>query len=507
MAAGSPGSLPGGKLAEDLRDEHLAMVRADFAVVAYDVEGSLPKADAIGPAVVDPLVRFIAADAGAADGRLAIEYALRHVPEVDPSRLYAAGAGPSGSVAIVLAAADRRIRGCAVRAPIIEFSEPLLPFKDRLNDLVQDGFSFLHEQSPIRRAGATKSPIWVFHAVDDSDVPASESERFARSAGNIILILHPPIGHARQRVEVGRAGAVAWLTQLDNRISGGLRSTSQPSTQVSTPSTRPVLPFPPATTRPKPAPPATQPVPAEPEPVVPPTTQPATPPASRPASQPSTRPVSELPPIAPPPIDPTRQRVSDAAARLINLGANVRLDPTGQYQTSLVDLSDVADWARAAEHLPLLGKVAVVHLNARQINPAIAGGLKSLPFIARLDIDPEGLADAHFEHIGTLANVEELSLLQAEVRPNALKALAGMTGLRKLNLRGARIEDAACEHLGKLVSLRTLDLSDTRITGAGISRLKGLSNLVTLRLKNTPVASDAIDELRASLPKLNIIPP
>ncbi|MFI5380259.1 MAG: hypothetical protein ACHRHE_13250 [Tepidisphaerales bacterium] len=498
VAAGGPGMLPGSRLSEDQRDEHVVLAKAGFAVVAYDVEGAVPRANAVGPAAIGPLVGFMAADGGVADGRLAIEYVLRHVPEADPSRLYAAGAGSSGTVALLLAAGDPRIRGCAVRAPIVDLATPLAPYKERLNEMVQDAGSFLADHSPVNRIGAATVPVWVFHAEDDGDVPISESVRLSQASAKVTVDRHAAVGDATRRLEIGRARAVVWLDRLDDKLSGGLRTATRPATRPAIMPTQPI-------TRPRPP---VVPVPVRPatQPASQPATRPATRPTTAPSSQPSTQPDSERPGVAPP-VDPMRQRAAEAAARLINLGANVRLDPTAQAQTSLLDLGDVADPAKAAENIPALGKVTVVHLTARQATPAVAAALKSLPFIGLLDIDPTNFTDAHLEQFGALGNVEELSLIQASVGPGGLKALAGMTGLKKLSLRAAKIDDAACAPLGNIASLKTLDLSDTRVTNDGIARLKTLKNLVTLRLKNTAVTQNGIDDLRAGMPRLNVIPP
>ncbi|MGA2497285.1 MAG: hypothetical protein ABSH20_06070, partial [Tepidisphaeraceae bacterium] len=504
-----PGSLPGSRLSEDQREEHLALVKADFAVIAYDVEGAVPRADAVGPAMVGPLVQFMAADGGVADARLAIEYALRHVPEADPSRLYATGAGSSGTVALLLALDEPRIRGCAVRAPIVDLAGPLAPYKDRLNEMVQDAGSFLADHSPCNRIASATSPIWVFHAEDDADVPIAASYRLSQGSDKVTIDPHAAVGDATRRLIIGRDRAVTWLERLDDRLSGGLRPKSRPQTPPAIVPTQPALLTPPVT---QPDQPPDQPnAVIHPEPTTQPETRPvvlpATLPVTRPVSQPATRPGTERTSLVPPPVDPTRQRASDAAARLINLGATVRLDPTVQAQTSLLDLSDVSDPAKAAGQIPALGRITIVHLTSRQTTPAVVAALKSLPSIGLLDITPDDLTDTHMEQLGTLANVEELSLIQAAISPEGIKALAGMTGLKKLSLRAARINDAACGQLSSMGSLKTLDLSDTRITGAGIARLKDLKNLVTLRLKNTQVDAAAIDDLRAALPRLNVIPP
>ncbi len=511
VAAGGPGSLPGSRLSEDQREEHLALVKADFAVVAYDVEGALPKANAVGPAAVASLVQFMAADGGLADARLAVEYAQCHIPEVDPLRFYAAGSGSSGTIALLLAASDPYIRGCAVRAPVVDLVTPLAPYKDRLNEMVQDASSFLVEHSPYSRIASVANPVWVFHAEDDTDVAPAESARLSQASDKVTLDAHAAVGDAANRVQIGRTRAIAWLVLLDDKVSGGMRSAPPPATRPALPLTQPAT-QPAAATQPDQPParvdvipqPTTQP---DTRPVTMPATQPALLPATLPTTLPTTQPDSERPSLVPPPIDPMRQRISDAAARLINLGATVRLDPTALAQTSLLDLRDISDTAKAAQHIPALGKVAMVHLTAQQTTPALIASLKSLPSIALLNMTVTGLTDAHMEQIGTLTNVEELSLMQASIGPDGIKAMAGMTGLKKLNLRAAKISDAACAQLDKLASLKTLDLSDTAVTGEGIARLKDLKNLVTLRLKNTQVDQAAIDDLRTALPRLNIIPP
>ena len=502
VAAGGPGQPPGAHLAEVDHEEHLALLKADFAVVAYDVEGAVPKPDAVGPAAVGPLVQFMAAEAGVADAQVAIEYALRHMPEVDPSRLYAAGAGSSGTVALLLAANDPRIHGCAVRAPIVDLATPLALYHNRLNEMVQDATAFLVDHSPYKRIASATSPIWVFHAEDDPDVPLAESYRLTQASGKVLLDHQIATGDAARSRQIGRGRAIKWLEDLDDKISGGLRRTSHIATSPQVkPTHQENLPDPIA----KPVQPSD---PTKPNPPTP-TPQPDTSPSARPdtgsPAPPATQNTIARPDTPTIPTDTTAQRIAAATERLAGLGVKVRADSTGQVQT--LDLAGMTDPTKAAEYISSLGKVGIVHLTAAQTTPAIVAALKALPAIGGLRIDADNLTHVHIEQIASLANVEELSLLQVNVGPGGLQALAGMTKLGKLNLREAKIDDDACESLGKLASLKTLDLSDTPITGKGIAQLKGLKNLVMLRLKNTQVRQDAIDDLHDSLPRVNIIPP
>jgi BlaR1 peptidase M56/Carboxypeptidase regulatory-like domain len=90
------------------------------------------------------------------------------------------------------------------------------------------------------------------------------------------------------------------------------------------------------------------------------------------------------------------------------------------------------------------------------------------------------LGDDCLDAIGTLANLEDLGLCDAdEAKPShwtvtndGLAKLAGLTKLSSLTLQCPQITNAGLIHLGEMKSLKHLDLKGTAVTQAGIDELK-----------------------------------
>jgi internalin A len=106
--------------------------------------------------------------------------------------------------------------------------------------------------------------------------------------------------------------------------------------------------------------------------------------------------------------------------------------------------------------------------------------------------------------IGTLDQLEKLSLFATPASDAWLFLFQGLTRLRLLRLGETRITDAGLAHLRGLTQLRELDLTDTRVTDAGLIHLEGLVNLARLYLHGTNVTDSGIQRLRRALPHCDV---
>src|SRR5205807_533217 len=86
-------------------------VRAGFALVAYAVDGAVPR-KATPEEDLAGYRAFAKAEAGLVNARLALAYALARVPALDPERVYTAGFSSGATLALLVASRDRRIKGC-----------------------------------------------------------------------------------------------------------------------------------------------------------------------------------------------------------------------------------------------------------------------------------------------------------------------------------------------------------------------------------------------------------
>lgn len=204
--------------------EHLPWVRAGFAVLAYGLDGNLSD-DAPNQleAVREASSAFRAARAGLTNAQVALAWLAARVPEVDPDRVYTAGHSSAGTMALLLAEHDRRVKGCVAFAPRSDVKANF-NFTQRLM-LRGAGVSWLDEffstYDPKVHAAELKCPVFLFHARDDSVVPVSETEAFAaqleRLGTPVSLVTVDTGGHYQAMVREGIPRAIAWLRGVDGR--------------------------------------------------------------------------------------------------------------------------------------------------------------------------------------------------------------------------------------------------------------------------------------------------
>lgn len=212
--------LTGMDLGDGDQPEHLPYVRAGFAVVAYSLDGGDSDIDAGGD---DELVhvyrRFVQAQAGLVNARNALEFVLARVPQVDPSRIYVAGHSSAGTLALLFAEHEPRLKGCIAYAPCADVEARLAEVTDNflLRTLLPGVREFVTRSSPKTHAAKITCPVFLFHALDDSNVPASESQAFVQlleSHGKQATLATVPTGdHYEPMLTEGIPQAIAWMQQ------------------------------------------------------------------------------------------------------------------------------------------------------------------------------------------------------------------------------------------------------------------------------------------------------
>lgn len=218
----------GASLSNDDSPEHLPYVRAGFAVMAYELSGNLnlpQNAPVKYRDLRNPIYQFIAADGGLANARLAIEYVLTKVPQVDPNRLYAAGHSSAGTMALDLAAADTRIRAVAAYAPATDVVGYWGNHLDDLNRAVPGSAAMAAKVSPIQHVSQFNCPVFIFHADDDRTVPNGEVQRFVdemESAGKSIEFRRAPSGgHYNSMIREGIPQGISFFLRNGAMEPGG----------------------------------------------------------------------------------------------------------------------------------------------------------------------------------------------------------------------------------------------------------------------------------------------
>jgi len=208
-------------IADGDRPEHVPYVRAGFAVMAYELSGSLANpaqkthtyADMMGP-----VKEFMAADGGLANGRTAIDYVLSQVPEVDPNQLYACGHSSAATVALNLARDDARIKACCAYAPQVDVEKWWIPADPKMDQFVPGFNAFAAQKSPLKHVSDFNCPVFLFHADDDSMVPLADMQSFAdamNAAGKKITFARVPTGeHYQSMIDEGIPAGIKFMESM-----------------------------------------------------------------------------------------------------------------------------------------------------------------------------------------------------------------------------------------------------------------------------------------------------
>ncbi|GAB4152055.1 MAG: hypothetical protein Tsb009_27720 [Planctomycetaceae bacterium] len=192
-----------------------------------------------------------------------------------------------------------------------------------------------------------------------------------------------------------------------------------------------------------------------------------------------TTPEDPLPKIAEKPAEDTLDKAvkannGDLRAALKSLDVHTDVDTQGRIQ--YVDLSGQKLTAEGLRHLvQLKDSLERLSLNDAYVT---ADGLKALAMLPRL---------------------RKLELNRTPLTDDALTHLTGLSDLRELSLKHTNIGDAAMEHIGQLKELRQLSLSGTRVTDKGLAPLANLPKLNTLLLEETQITDDGLNHFHSSV--------
>ena len=209
-------AMHGAVIDESDRAEHYPYVRAGFAVLAYELSGALDNPQAQEHTYADlvgPTRAFMRADGGLVNGKIAIDYVLAKVPEVDPNQLFACGHSSAAVVALNLARGDSRIHACCAYAPRTDVEEW---WNDpKLEQFISGFNAFAKEKSPLRHASEFDCPVYLFHADDDKTVPRDDNEAFEaamKQAGKQITFQRVPKGdHYDSMIQQGIPGGIKFM--------------------------------------------------------------------------------------------------------------------------------------------------------------------------------------------------------------------------------------------------------------------------------------------------------
>ncbi len=208
--AGSP-LYSGMTLGSGDEPEHTPYVQAGCIVVSYDISGPVSQGDRNPfPAIRE----FMDSDMGIKDAQRALNYALRNIPEVDPHRVIAIGHSSAATLALQVTESDPRITACVAYAPVTDVPQRIGRVVSRIERSVPGFSAKVQQLSPATRAHRIHRPLFLFHANDDTNVPATEVRQFAAAVPKSKLVEVPTGGHYNSMLQQGMPAALKWLRSL-----------------------------------------------------------------------------------------------------------------------------------------------------------------------------------------------------------------------------------------------------------------------------------------------------
>lgn len=195
--------------------EHYPYAQMGNVVVAYSLDGGIGD-DQSNENIKRAFKEFSKAKAGIENARLALDYALKTIPQINPKKIYTAGHSSAGVLSLQVAESDPRIAGCIAYAPCTDFVARWGEGINETRTVLPEIDDFAKQYAPINHADRLRCPLFLFHADDDSNVPTSDNAAFAdavRRAGNkdVTFVRVPTGDHYNSMIEQGIPKAIDWL--------------------------------------------------------------------------------------------------------------------------------------------------------------------------------------------------------------------------------------------------------------------------------------------------------
>ncbi len=257
IAGAGSNLITGMTLGDGDRPEHLPYVRAGFAVLAYELDGMLPKPEPKDDAGFAPYIRaFVDAEAGLVNMRVALAFATTRVPEIDPRRIYAVGHSSAATLALLVAENEPRIAACVAFAPVVEVKTHIpAPAQAAVSQMVPGADQLFTRFNPRTGESNIKCPLMIFVARDD---PLAEQDgelagRLVAMGKRVTMSTVQTGGHYAPMIKTGIPKAISWLKSLQQRPDGRAivpRANTGPRPQMA-PRRQPNTPNPPGVRRPR----------------------------------------------------------------------------------------------------------------------------------------------------------------------------------------------------------------------------------------------------------------
>ena len=201
---------------ESYHDESLPYAEAGMAVLRFSIDGEIEDEDDEEQIEV-AYKAFRDANAGVTNAKLALEYVLERLPEVNPEQIFSAGDSSAGSLSLLFGEHEPRLAGSLAYAPAVNI-------EDHFSELLENPFAsllypgiknFARRSSPMTHVESLDVPVFLFHAEDDMMAPIEETREFVsqlKASGNDVSFEEIEGGdHYGSMIETGIPKGIEWI--------------------------------------------------------------------------------------------------------------------------------------------------------------------------------------------------------------------------------------------------------------------------------------------------------
>jgi dipeptidyl aminopeptidase/acylaminoacyl peptidase len=198
--------IAGMDLGDGDRAEHYPYAKAGFIVVSFEIDGHVPDG-APESAMLKGARQFKDAQAGIANAKVALDFALAKVTNIDDNRIFTAGHSSAATLALLFAEHEPRIKACAAFAPVTDV-------EDRIGNAVVPLDRSIPGYRDFLRFSSPKTHV----AKDDNNVPVRQSTDFAealkKTNSAVTLVSAARGGHYDSMLREGVPKAIQWFQKL-----------------------------------------------------------------------------------------------------------------------------------------------------------------------------------------------------------------------------------------------------------------------------------------------------
>lgn len=132
-----------------------------------------------------------------------------------------------------------------------------------------------------------------------------------------------------------------------------------------------------------------------------------------------------------------------------------------------------------------------LHFGPTPVAPASLKALGTMPNLQKLTMAREYIVDEHLRYLSDVTQLKELDIRGANVTESGLRWIAALPNLERLNIGRIRITENGCEILSHAPRLQELHLDESGLTDAGLAHLAKLPQLGAIYAVKTLVTGSA----------------